>query len=141
MAAKIQIVDETPMESAASEAVAQVSTLATPAGVVRQFTASTQSLDPRIPAIVAEVQKDFRTVEARLQALEGAIQGLPRAHTIVRALLASLGMRVLAFLALLGCLGLATVEAYSPSWPLLATFGMLIIGVLLPLVYVSYRGN
>src|SRR5579859_3311147 len=98
--------------------------------------------DPRVDVLAANVQKIAQAAESRLQALEQAVQGVPRGVGVLRSLSRPLGSRALVSLALLGCLGLAGAQAYQPSWQGLAIFGAYSILVFLPIVAAAYfRGE
>lgn len=88
-----------------------------------------------------QVVQALKSLADRTAALEMAIQGVPKAAGIIRALLKALGARALMFVALIGCLGLAVATALSPSWPGLSIFGSFSVLVYLPLAYLASRGN
>src|ERR1700690_3859924 len=69
-----------------------------------------------------EVVAAFQAIVGRLQAVEAAVQGVPKAVGLMRVLLAALGARALVGIALLGCLGLAAAAALHPSWEGCAIF-------------------
>lgn len=77
---------------------------------------------------------------ARLAALEAAMQGLPAGVGLLRSLVRALGSRAIALIGLLGCLGLAVETILYPSWQGLATLGIMVAGVIL-LVVLPPRGS
>jgi hypothetical protein len=90
------------------------------------------------PQIIAA----FQAINGRLQAVESAVQGVPKAVGLMRVLLAALGARALVSIALLACFGLAAQAALHPSWEAFATFGAFAVLVYLPVAALAYfRGN
>ena len=89
------------------------------------------------PSIVAALQ----SLNGRLQAVEGAIQGVPKALGLIGALTRALGNRALMLIALLGCMGLAGATALWPSTIGLAILGLFAVLVYLPMAYLASRGN
>lgn len=90
--------------------------------------------DPRVLAALAEAGN-------RLAAVEQVAQNLPRAAHHVAMLLRALGAKVLAFIGLVGCLGLAAELGPNPTWQGLAILGIVVVGVQLPLVASAYWGR
>jgi len=88
-----------------------------------------------------EIVGALQILNGRLQAVEKVISDVPKAATLLRALLAAFGVRVLQTVALIGCLGLAASAAYQPSWQGAGILGMVIAGVYLPLAALAYWGN
>lgn len=97
--------------------------------------------DPRVDTLIDQVAKIAQEAQGRLLALEQAVQGVPRAVGIARTLLAALSARMLAFIALIGCLALAGAEVFNPSWQILSTLAILIVGIFGPLIACSYWKN
>lgn len=145
MAAQIRVVGETDVDSAEG-LPASVSGLSaaipTPAEV--SPVAPSPAFPQIHPEVVAAFQKSgqmFQAQEARISAAEKALASIPKAVGTIATLTRALAAKSLAALALLGCLGLAAANAYNPSWQLLSTLGMVIVGVFAPLVWVAYRNG
>lgn len=96
-----------------------------------------------LPQIDPRIIQAFAKGEARIIALESVIGSVPKAATVIRALLAALGVRLAMFLALAGALGLAVPAVLWPDWQRLLTLAGYAVLVYLPLAALAYfhRGN
>lgn len=127
MAAAIKVVEEHEIQTdGATEPSVQVA----PA----QAASQSQPPDPQIVAAL-------HALNGRLQAVEGAIQGVPKTVGLIRTMTRALGANVLMTLALLGCLGLAGATAFAPSWQGAAISGGFAVLVYLPLAALAYWGK
>jgi hypothetical protein len=126
MAGSIRVVEDTEVGDAVIEGVAAPPPTATAPDVSRE----TQQI------VVA-----LHALNGRLQAVENAIQGVPKAVGLIRNLIRALGSRALMCLAMLGCLGLAGFTIWQPTWQGMAITGMVIVGVFAPMAYLASRGN
>lgn len=125
MAGSIRVVSETDVGEAGGVSLAQP---------LSSAAVSRETADPQIIAA-------FAAINGRLQAIEGAVQGIPQSVGLIRGLLRALGARVLMGLAMSGCLGLAGATAFWPSWQGLATFAAFSVLVYLPMAYLAAKGH
>ncbi len=88
-----------------------------------------------------DVLAALHALNGRLQAVEAAIQGVPKAVGLIRTLTRALGARALMFVAMIGCLGLASATAVSQSWEGVSIFAAFAILVYLPMAYLASKGN
>lgn len=100
-----------------------------------------QAPPPVAPAIDPQIVAAIQNINGRVQVAEAAIQAVPKAIGLIGTLSRALGARVLMFVSLLGCLGLAGAAALQPSWQGLGIFGAFAVLVYLPQAYLASRGN
>ena len=98
--------------------------------------------DSRIGAALGALRAHddlIKQSDARLAALEATVQAVPHVAGVMRGILAALGARILALIGLIGCLSLAGVIAFAPTWQGLVLLGIVVVGVQLPLVIAAYH--
>ena len=146
MAAKIAVVEETDMpaeaQGSALSGIFPERPIPAPA-IGFPMAGAASSAPPTLPQIDPRIIQAFAKGEARIIALESVIGSVPKAATVIRALLAALGVRVAMFFALAGALGLAVPAVLWPDWQRLLTLGGYAVLVYLPLAALAYfhRGN
>lgn len=99
------------------------------------------------PAAAPHVSRETEIVGAlqilngRLQAVERTVADVPKAASLLRALLGALGTQSLMCLSMLGCMALAIPLALHPTWEGAAILGAFSVIIYLPLAALALWGK